>query len=380
MPFRIWNCGRIFSGGGAFRSGVQPPTGSGPGVDSPTGASQQTPKGVRRQRRTNSSPNLPSGGTTSAARLKLRADQNTNPRHNPQTVRRAARAPAASHSSSITRETRPSAKGCAAADPIKTPQTRPASSRRRQRATIRARNRPPKQSVKIRLRKRRLPRQMRSANRLQSRPPIGHPQTARRRRRTAAVREQLRKHFFLRQVHFLAFRLAPLGAEPSHASADRIARQGKPANENPKLPPHSHRRQRFGVWSHASAKERPCPAEIFFARPLQKFADQRKPRPLARLRGDLPAVSANPAGPHQRREGAGFGLIPKMDGHAAQHSGGLVVSQRQQRNFGVAARRQIFPRLGFVKWSFAPLMRHLHGGFQVVPRCSKADGRQSRAA
>ena len=29
MPFRIRNCGKIFSGGGAFRSGVQPPTGSG---------------------------------------------------------------------------------------------------------------------------------------------------------------------------------------------------------------------------------------------------------------------------------------------------------------------------------------------------------------
>ena len=26
--FRIWNCGRVFSGGGSFRSGVQPPTGT----------------------------------------------------------------------------------------------------------------------------------------------------------------------------------------------------------------------------------------------------------------------------------------------------------------------------------------------------------------
>ena len=29
MFFRIWNCGKPFSGGGSFRSGVQPPTGSG---------------------------------------------------------------------------------------------------------------------------------------------------------------------------------------------------------------------------------------------------------------------------------------------------------------------------------------------------------------
>ena len=28
MSFRIWNCWRIFSGGGSFRSGVQPPTGT----------------------------------------------------------------------------------------------------------------------------------------------------------------------------------------------------------------------------------------------------------------------------------------------------------------------------------------------------------------
>ena len=30
MTSRIWNRGQIFGGGGSFRSGVQPPTGSGP--------------------------------------------------------------------------------------------------------------------------------------------------------------------------------------------------------------------------------------------------------------------------------------------------------------------------------------------------------------